>query len=138
MLRSSRSQNTANDWRRARSSGRGASGPTDGAVAPPLRIGSFMRPRLLIGCVLLLAASCYSKPDDEPISCEEKPDPHCGHPIDRILVSKLREVKLAPRDGDASQVCRRLSIDLIGRIPTLAELDACRVQTLAERVDAFM
>jgi hypothetical protein len=93
---------------------------------------------MLFGCALLVAASCYSKPDDEPVSCEEKPDAHCGHPIDRVIVPKLRAVKLAPRDGDASQVCRRLSIDLIGRIPTLAELEACRAQTLEQRVDAFM
>jgi hypothetical protein len=99
-----------------------------------------MTPRALLAGGLLVLASCYFKPDPEPRAptCEEKPDPHCANAIDHVVIPKLRSVHLEPRDGDAATVCRRLAIDLIGRIPTSEELDRCRAQTLDARVDTFM
>jgi hypothetical protein len=86
------------------------------------------------------ASSCSSEDAAPPraISCEEQGDPHCAHPIDRLLVPKLRAIGLGPRDGDALRVCRRLSIDLVGRIPTIDELATCVGESPDQRVDTFM
>lgn len=99
-----------------------------------------MRLRTVIASGLLLSAACSAKDESSTraLSCEEKFDPHCAHAIDRLLVPKLRAIGLAPRDGDAYRVCRRLSIDLVGRIPTLDELVACVSETPEQRVDTFM
>lgn len=97
-----------------------------------------MRLSALVIASVVLAGGCYTKPEEQPVSCEERPDVHCNHPIDRLLVPKLRAVGVEPRDADASEICRRLAVDLIGRIPTVAELETCRVQTLEQRIDTFM
>ena len=58
-------------------------------------------------------------------SCDELPDPHCDHPIDRVLVPLLRGADLAIREASPHEHCRRLAIDLLGRTPRPAELTAC-------------
>jgi hypothetical protein len=106
-----------------------------------------MRPRTLIACGLLVVAGfgygCATTEEaskvDEAVSCEERSDPLCDHPINRIVIPKLRATGLEPKLGDRGVVCRRLAIDLIGRIPTLDELGACTAkETLADRADYFM
>jgi hypothetical protein len=71
-------------------------------------------------------------------SCEAQPDAHCAHPIDHALVPLLRERGLPIREAAPVEVCRRLSIDLLDRIPTVDEMVACIARAPAERVDAFM
>lgn len=71
-------------------------------------------------------------------TCEQEPDPHCGHPIDRVLVPRFRAAGIVPRDADRAELCRRMAIDLVGRIPTAAEQAACAGQTPAQMADAFM
>lgn len=98
-----------------------------------------MRKRTVLATGLLLLAACSTEDESAPaLSCEENADPHCAHPIDRLLVPKLRSIGLGPRDGDALRVCRRLSIDLVGRIPTLDELETCVAESPEQRVDTFM
>ncbi len=71
-------------------------------------------------------------------SCAARPDPHCDHPIDRLLVPKLRGLGLEPRDASAQEVCRRMAIDLLGRAPNDAERAVCVGQSFAEMADTFM
>lgn len=75
---------------------------------------------------------------DEDLSCEALPDPHCDHPIDRLLIPRLRELGAGPRDASADEVCRRMAIDLLGRAPTDVERATCRDQTFAEMADTFL
>jgi hypothetical protein len=75
---------------------------------------------------------------DPDLSCDAIPDPHCDHPIDRIVIPKLRALDLAPRDGSPDEVCRRMAIDLVGRAPSPAELATCRAATYDEMADMFL
>src|SRR5262245_4953838 len=90
--------------------------------------------------VLPAVAACG---DDDPVvppvdlSCEGQPDPHCDHPIDRVLIPRLRELGAPIRDADPEELCRRMAIDLAGRGPTPRELAACRSQTPGQMFDAF-
>lgn len=61
-------------------------------------------------------------------------DPDCANPIDRIVVPKLRELGLSPRTVDPYEVCRRISIDLLGRGPTGSEIEACVAASPEHRV----
>ena len=58
-------------------------------------------------------------------TCDEAPDPHCDHPIDRVLLPQLRGAGIAIREASPGEHCRRLAIDLIGRGPTPGELATC-------------
>ena len=95
-----------------------------------------------MGCVGLAALGCGG--DDGPTikdpdySCEAKPDPHCAHPIDRLVIPRLRELGTEPRDASADEVCRRMAIDLLGRAPNDQERAACRTQTFDQMADAFL
>jgi len=71
-------------------------------------------------------------------TCAEQDDPHCDNPVSRALIPHLRGAGIAPRDADAAEVCRRMAVDLIGRIPKPAELATCRTQTPAQMADTFM
>src|SRR5436853_1227567 len=62
-------------------------------------------------------------------------DPDCANPIDRIVVPKLRELGLSPRPVDPYEVCRRISIDLLGRGPTGSEIEACVAASPEHRVE---
>jgi hypothetical protein len=76
-----------------------------------------------IAVVLLVACNGGDDaPPDPDLSCDAIPDPHCDHPIDRIVIPKLRALDLGPRDGTADEVCRRMAIDLLGRAPSAGEL----------------
>src|SRR5262245_17877724 len=97
--------------------------------------------RLLIAAfALAIVGGCGDDPAPPLIdhSCEGQPDPHCDHPIDRLLVPKLRAAGVPIRDADPEELCRRMAIDLIGRGPTAAELAACRGQTPAQMFDALV
>ncbi|MEZ4369116.1 MAG: DUF1549 domain-containing protein [Kofleriaceae bacterium] len=93
-----------------------------------------------IAAALSTGAGCG---DDRPLreidlSCEGMPDPHCDHPIDRLLVPALRELGSGPRDAAADELCRRMALDLAGRTPTPEERAACQTQTPAEMADVYM
>jgi hypothetical protein len=91
-------------------------------------------------CVLVACGGDDAPPIDidDDLSCEADPDPHCDHPIDRLLVPKLRAIGSGPRDASADEVCRRMAIDLLGRVPTDAERATCRGQTFAEMAKTFL
>lgn len=91
-----------------------------------------------IAIALLGCGNDRSEPPPPDLSCEGTPDPHCAHPIDRVLVPRLRALGLAPRDASPEEVCRRMAIDLRGRTPTQAEQARCATQSFAEMADAFM
>jgi hypothetical protein len=111
-------------------------------AASPLLLAVSMRSSSLLAAGLLLLSACAFFGDTDGSSealttCVD--DPHCSHPIDRLIVPKLRAARVAPRDGDAASVCRRMSVDLIGRIPTEGELHRCVSEpSLDRRADAFM
>ncbi len=89
-----------------------------------------------------LVAGCGTDPtpaETTPdFSCEAIPDPHCAHPIDRLVIPKLRALGVPIRDAEPEEVCRRLAIDLLGRAPSQAELAVCRGQTPALMFDTFV
>lgn len=102
-----------------------------------------MRIAWLVGLVVPFAVAVGCGNDRAPetetgLSCEEAPDPHCAHPIDHVLVPKLRAIGLQPRDASKEEVCRRMAIDLLGRAPTTQERAACETRSFSETARAFM
>ena len=73
---------------------------------------------------LLLVGACSSGGTAQP-----------DNPIDRILAPKLAEVGLEMRSAEPHELCRRISIDLLGRGPSPDELAACVAAGDAERVE---
>lgn len=100
--------------------------------------GGLFRGRAL---VWLLVAACAT-PEDVPIEdlgCEARPDPRCDHPIDRLLLPRLRALGVEIRDAAPEEYCRRLTVDLWGRVPDAYELGDCvLLPDAAARVDAAM
>jgi hypothetical protein len=91
---------------------------------------------VLVG--LVFAPACSDPPPEPPgLTCDERPDSHCDHPVDRLLVPRLRGVGLEPRDATAEELCRRMAIDLVGRGPTRDEQAACLGRTPGEIFDQF-
>ncbi|WP_394840164.1 DUF1549 domain-containing protein [Pendulispora rubella] len=70
--------------------------------------------------------------------CDPALGAHCSNPIDQVLLPLFHDEKLRPRTASNAEICRRTAIDLLGRTPTLAELDACALRSVEETVDAFM
>jgi hypothetical protein len=91
-----------------------------------------------VACVLVACGGDGVVGSDDDLSCEGTPDPHCDHPIDKLLVPKLRQLGTGPRDATTDEVCRRMAIDLLGRIPNDGERAACRNQTFAQMADTFL
>ena len=91
---------------------------------------------------LVVVAACggddAAPPGGPDYSCDAQPDPHCAHPIDRLVIPRLRELGSRPRDASADEVCRRMAIDLIGRAPNDQERAACRTQTVEQMADTFL
>ncbi len=54
---------------------------------------------------VLAISACGSDKDPPPYdpSCEADPDPHCAHPIDHVLVPRLRELGVPIRDASAEE-----------------------------------
>lgn len=103
-------------------------------MAPTLLPCTFVKPVKLLAGVAVVTFGCS---DDQ--SCETHWDPRCEHPIDRIVVPKLRALGIEPTEAPSAEYCRRLTIDLLGRIPTSAELAECIAQpNAAARVDLVM
>src|SRR5581483_7572465 len=55
-----------------------------------------------------------------------------------VLVPMYRAAGVPIRDAAAAEVCRRMAIDLIGRVPTPVELEACTAQAPGAMADTFM
>jgi hypothetical protein len=93
-------------------------------------------------CIALAACSLLDEDTsstEDALSCAKIDDPHCGHPLDRIVLPKLRAAGIAPRDGEPLAVCRRMALDLVGRIPSPAELERCvAASDLGARADLFL
>jgi Protein of unknown function (DUF1549) len=90
--------------------------------APPLATGNPAPPQKL----------------PQALTCDDRPDPHCANPISRILVPMLRGAGVPIVDASPAEVCRRMAVDLVGRVPTAQEAAACTSQTFAQMADAFM
>jgi hypothetical protein len=92
---------------------------------------------------LFLLAGCTS-PDGIMTTASPPPPPAPGidplpdHPIDRIVVPKIKAAGYSPRTASGAEICRRMSIDLIGRIPSVDELGACEIQPIGAMAEAFM
>jgi hypothetical protein len=85
----------------------------------------------------LAACAGDAAPPDPDYSCTAQPDVHCDHPIDQIVVPRLRAAALPIRDATGDELCRRMAIDLIGRAPTPAERAACAGAPAEAIFDAF-
>jgi hypothetical protein len=100
-----------------------------GAVSPAL-------------AALFSIAACTgdAPPPARPLgeTCDERPDAHCEHPLDRVLVPMLRGVGLEPREAALEVQCRRLFVDLLGRIPSERELDVCTERPAADTALALL
>jgi hypothetical protein len=110
-----------------------------------------MRPcRLVLTLAAFVAASgACTRPSPAPsssgndsgpagASCDAEPDPHCDNPVNRVLVPMLRAAHVPLRDAAPEELCRRAFVDLIGRIPTRADLDGCITQKPGDVIDALM
>jgi hypothetical protein len=84
------------------------------------------------------AASPDVAPPSTAVDCDARPDPLCAHPLNRILIPKVRELGITPMHAERSEVCRRLHVDFIGRIPTAEERDACVQRGVADAADRLM
>lgn len=71
------------------------------------------------------------------VACSSEPPYDTSHPIDRIVLPKLRELGVPLREAPSSELCRRMAIDLLGRGPSADELEACGKRTAGELFDAF-
>lgn len=59
----------------------------------------------------------------------------CANPVNRILVPRLETAGFQSREADPLELCRRMTVDLIGRIPTVTELDQCSGESPVQMVD---
>lgn len=84
-----------------------------------------------------LLASCDAD-GTTPTPCESYADA-CVHPVNRVVVPLLVDQGWPVRVlADKSELCRRLTIDLIGRIPKADELTACRGMSTDRWIDQLM
>lgn len=82
-----------------------------------------------------------SRPSDAwPLGpgCEAQADPHCNNLINRVLVPMYRGSNLAIVDESHSELCRRMALDLVGRVPTVDEHAQCERETPEQMADRFM
>ena len=70
--------------------------------------------------------------------CDAEPDSHCDNTISRVMVQMLRGSQLPIIEENKSELCRRLAVDLIGRIPTEQESIACESETPTQMADRFI
>ncbi len=101
---------------------------------------------LLLATALALGA-CAEDTDPEPAPtpdavaeerdvCEEL---QFGNAADAAMCPRVQRAGLNPRYADATTVCRRMAIDLLGRTPTWTEVEGqCQGKSPAEMVDYFM
>lgn len=99
-----------------------------------------MRSALLAVLPLALVAGCGDNEDPiiDPLSCEAEWDPHCDHPIDRLMVPRLRAAGIPLQEGGADERCRRAYLDLLDRGPTLEERAACAEAPFGEVVSGLL
>lgn len=97
---------------------------------------------LVVACALALATSCAHPPAPErptiSDACDPSTEPRCAHVIDRLLIPRLRALHIPAREAPPAELCRRMSIDLIGRIPKPEELEACRAKPPRAMAETLM
>jgi hypothetical protein len=70
--------------------------------------------------------------------CDAQPDPHCSNILNRVMVPLFRGSNIAIVDESKSELCRRMALDLLGRIPTVEENARCQDETPDQMADRFM
>ena len=70
--------------------------------------------------------------------CDAKEDPRCKNPVDRIVLAELKKAGLQAAKPDMPELCRRLAVDMLGRIPTGPELKSCLGRPIDATVDAWL
>lgn len=70
--------------------------------------------------------------------CDAQPDPHCNNIVNRVMVPMFRGSSIAIVDESKSELCRRMALDLIGRVPTTEENAQCQRETPEQMADRFM
>lgn len=82
-----------------------------------------------------------SRPSDPwPLGpgCDAQADPHCNNIVNRVLVPMFRGSNIAITDESKSELCRRMSLDLIGRVPTEEENARCALESPEQMADRLM
>ncbi len=113
------------------------------------RVGRFSAS--LLATLAMLAGSCTRNaariPDPTPYpsdpfplgpGCDALADPHCTNILNRVLVPMYRGSNLTIRDEVNSELCRRMALDLLGRIPTVEENAQCTNETADQMAERFM
>lgn len=97
-----------------------------------------MRDRSL--ALLVLGVALLGCSDDEEGGGGGEPAPPIGdNVIDRALAPRLAEVGLSPPEASTDELCRRMSLDLVGVAPTPEErARLCEGKTAEEMADAFL
>lgn len=95
---------------------------------------------VVLGGVVLLVSACGDGTDlgEMALTCEEAPDPRCDNPVDRIMIPKLRARGMPLREAPREELCRRMALDLLHRIPSSEELVLCRSQTPAQMAESML
>lgn len=70
--------------------------------------------------------------------CDAQPAPHCTNIVNRVMVPLFRGSNITMVDESKSELCRRMALDLIGRIPTVEEGAQCQRETVEQMADRFM
>ncbi|MBL8679908.1 MAG: DUF1549 domain-containing protein [Myxococcales bacterium] len=70
--------------------------------------------------------------------CDAQPDPHCTNIVNRVMVPLYRGSNLTIVDESKSELCRRMALDLVGRVPTTEEATRCQNETVEQMADRFM
>ncbi len=107
-------------------------------------------PLLLALALLSTSASCADDPAGQPAPADPfavAPDPaeaacaelDVDNVLDRALCPELQGQTIAPDYADTGAICRRMAIDVAGRLPTAAEVDGvCRGATPEAIAQHFM
>ncbi len=100
--------------------------------------------RTPLRCVLAMLVLAACGGDDDPSdpqplpTCEVEWHPRCDHPIDRLLIPRLRVAGVPIVDAPADELCRRLYLDLVDRIPTPEERADCAAVDVVAVADRLL
>ncbi len=93
--------------------------------------------RALMVAILVFGLGCGGDTKPPPQTCEDGAG-LCAHPVNRALVPRLEAAGFVPAQGPALELCRRMTLDLVGRLPAESELDACASENAGAMADRLM
>jgi hypothetical protein len=96
-----------------------------------------------IGCAHAAPTSSPARPRAGPATAVaaaivEPSASSSAHPVDRVVLPRLKKLGLETTAPEPNELCRRLAIDLLGRGPTDDERALCTTGKLEDTVDAWL